>query len=110
MQLASQIVLQYHGGSVAAEASEEWQRIHSQRLAPDDMPLHVVPSPVQLFRVMVEAKLVASSSEAKRLVQEGGVRLDGQPVKDPNHQVVVTDAGGVVLQVGRRKFARLVAN
>jgi tyrosyl-tRNA synthetase len=109
-KLAAQLVRQYHGEESALKALDDWKRVHSERLAPEDMPLHVVQTPTQLFRVILEAKLAASSSEAKRLVQDGGVRLDGQQVKEPNYEILPDRAGGVVLQVGRRKFVKLVAN
>lgn len=107
-KLARQIVFQYHGQSAADRAAESWQRVHSERLAPDDMPLYAMAQPASLFRLIVEAKLVGSSSEAKRLVAEGGVRLGGEQNRDPNFSVPVPDGDGVVLQVGRRKFVRLV--
>ncbi len=107
-KLARQVVLQYHGQSLADKALEEWKRVHSQRLIPEEMPLYVVKSPTQLFRLIVESKLAGGSGEAKRLVQEGGVRLDGQQEKDPNFEVGVPGSEGVVLQVGRRKFVKLV--
>jgi tyrosyl-tRNA synthetase len=64
-----------------------------------------------LFKIMVESSLASGSAEAKRLVQEGAVRLDNEQVKDPNFLIgleQVQNDGGAVLQVGRRKFVRLV--
>ncbi|HEY9786427.1 MAG TPA: tyrosine--tRNA ligase [Candidatus Obscuribacterales bacterium] len=107
-QLARQVVSQYHGEQAAQTALEEWRRVHSQKLLPEDMPLHKVAAPTAIFRLMVEAKLAASSGEAKRLCSEGGVRLDGEQVKDPNHVVDVGAEQELVLQVGRRKFVKLV--
>jgi len=107
-QLAHQIVAQYHNLEAAERAQEEWRRVHSQRLIPEDLPLHTVQAPTQLFRLIHEAKLAGSTSEAKRLVQEGAVRVDGDQVTDPLQEVPVPEPAGVVLQVGRRKFVRLV--
>jgi tyrosyl-tRNA synthetase len=106
-RLAHQIVGQYHGQSAADAALDEWTKVHSQRQIPDEMPSHVVAEPTMLFRVIVESKLASGTTEAKRLVQEGAVRLDGEQVKDPNLQLEI-DGGARVLQVGRRKFVRLV--
>ncbi len=106
--LARQVVEQYHGKEAAENALGEWRRVHSERLLPETMPLHVVSGADYLFRIVVNSNLASGSSEAKRLVQEGAVRLDGEPVKDPNHHVSVPPTDGVVLQVGRRKFVRLV--
>jgi tyrosyl-tRNA synthetase len=106
-KLAHQIVRQYHGQAAADAALDEWNKVHSQRQIPDEMPSHVVAEPTMLFRVIVESKLASGTTEAKRLVQEGAVRLDGEQVKDPNLQLAI-DGGTRVLQVGRRKFVRLV--
>ena len=107
-KLAWQIVSQYHGKDLADKALSEWTRVHSERQVPEDMPSHVVKPDTQLFRVMVDAKLASGTSEAKRLIQEGAVRMDGEQVRDPNLQVTISGAVGVVLQVGRRKFVRLI--
>ncbi len=109
-KLSFQVVSQYHGDEAAARALEEWQRVHSQRLAPEDMPLHVVAAATPLFRLLVDARLAGGTGEAKRLIAEGGVRLDGEQVKEPNREISVSGGRSVVLQVGRRKFVRLVAN
>ncbi len=53
------------------------------------MPSHTVTEPTALFRIMVDSKLSGGSGEAKRLVQEGGVRINGEQVKDPNQQINV---------------------
>src|SRR5262249_49215075 len=106
--LARQVVEQYHGCAAAENALAEWRRVHSDRQLPETMPLHVVSETGQLFRIVLDASLASSSSEAKRLVHEGAVRIDGEQVKDPNHRVAVPAGGGIVLQVGRRKFVRLV--
>jgi tyrosyl-tRNA synthetase len=106
--LATQVVSQYHGAEAGQRAFSEWRRVHSERQAPEEMPAHVVASATQLFRIILESGLAAGSGEAKRLVADGAVRLDGEQQKDPNLLVPVPADGGVVLQVGRRKFVRLV--
>jgi tyrosyl-tRNA synthetase len=59
--------------------------------------------------VIAAARLAPSKSEAKRLVAGGGVSLDGRKVSDPFEIVKVEPAGGAVLQVGKRRFIRLIA-
>ncbi|MBI2811001.1 MAG: tyrosine--tRNA ligase [Candidatus Melainabacteria bacterium] len=81
-RLAEQIVRQYHGDEVAKQATATWQRVHSQKQAPEEMPSHVVSESTPLFRVLVDSQMCAGTGEAKRLVQEGGVRIDGEQVKD----------------------------
>lgn len=108
-QLAQQIVKQYHGEESGVKALDEWKRVHSERQAPDDMPSYVVPDAAPLFRLMVNAGLVAGTGEAKRLIAEGGVRLDGEQIKDPNFEISIPPGNNKVLQAGRRKFVKLVA-
>lgn len=107
-RLGSQIVGQYHGSEKAEAALAEWKKVHSDKQIPDEMPSQVVSSALPLFRLLVEAKMAAGTGEAKRLIQEGAIRLDGEQVKDPNFSVELNDTETKVLQSGRRKFVRLV--
>ncbi len=108
-KLGQRLVLQYHGEAAAEAALATWKKVHSEKQVPDDMPSHTVSEPTALFRLMVDSKLSAGSGEAKRLVQEGGVRINGEQVKDPNQQISVENGSELVLQVGRRKFVKLVS-
>lgn len=108
LKLAGQIVEQYHGAGSGQRALEEWNKVHSEGLVPDDMPSHVVAAPTALFRIMVDSKLAGGTAEAKRLVQDSGVRLDGETAKDHNKSVALKPGEAKILQVGRRKFVRLV--
>jgi tyrosyl-tRNA synthetase len=108
LKLAAQIVEQYHGEGAGQKQLEEWNKVHSEGQAPDDMPSHVVAEPTALFRVMVDSKLAGGTAEAKRLVQDSGVRLDGETAKEANQQISLNPGETKVLQVGRRKFVRLV--
>lgn len=107
-KLAQQIVTQYHGEQAGAAALDDWKRVHSERQAPTDMPSYVVTETLPLFRLMVNAGMVAGTGEAKRLVGEGGVRIDGEPQQDANANVELGSGDSKVLQVGRRKFVKLV--
>jgi tyrosyl-tRNA synthetase len=107
-KLGQRLVLQYHGEAASEAALATWKKVHSEKQVPDDMPSHTVTEPTALFRIMVDSKLCAGSGEAKRLVQEGGVRINGEQVKDPNQQVSVENGTELVLQVGRRKFVKLL--
>ncbi|CAN5546430.1 tyrosine--tRNA ligase [soil metagenome] len=108
-RLAEQVVRQYHGDLVAKQATGTWQRVHSQKQAPEEMPSHVVSESTPLFRVLVDSQMCSGTGEAKRLVQEGGVRIDGEQVKDPNLAIDLAAGENRVVQVGRRKFVRLTA-
>lgn len=106
-QLAHRIVRQYHGDAAGDKAAEEWTRVHGKGEMPEEMNEFVVAEPTQVFRIMVNAALADSSSAAKRLVTEGGVKLDGETIKDPNLMLELAAGQMRVLQVGRRKFVRL---
>ncbi len=108
-KLGQRLVLQYHGEAAAEAALGTWKKVHSEKQIPDDMPSHTVTEPTALFRIMVDSKLSGGSGEAKRHVQEGGVRINGEQVKDPNQQINVENGSELVLQVGRRKFVKLVS-
>ena len=106
-KLATQLVRQYHGEQAAEAATDHWDKVHSKKEVPDDMPSHAVANGTAIFRILVDAKLTNSAGEAKRLCPEGGVRLDGEQIKDPNFAVELSVGQEKVLQVGRRKFVRL---
>jgi tyrosyl-tRNA synthetase len=109
LKLAKQVVFQYHGAEAAEQALKEWQQVHSQGQLPDEMPIFKIEEDQALFRVLTLAGLVSSNAEAKRLIQEGGVKLNGETVKDPNLVVSLQGADTSVVQVGRRKFVKVVA-
>ena len=113
--LARQIVTQYCGAAAAEEELSSFERVHSQRQLPpqDQIPVHQVKADTPLFRILVEAGLASSTSEAKRLIKEGAVQYCSQVVTDPNVSPFAIEAAesseaGNVLQVGRRKFLALV--
>jgi tyrosyl-tRNA synthetase len=112
--LAGEIVRLYHGERAAKEAQGRWQKVHSEREIPEDMPQARVPpnlvrdGRVSLVHLVAGLGLAASNSEARRLVHQGGVRLDGEPVADPDEAFDPIELGGRVLSVGRRRFVRLL--
>lgn len=108
-KLAHQIVLQSHGEAVADASLEQWRRLHSERQMPLEMPAIVVALPELVTRIMVDNNLAKSGNQARQLIEGGGVRLDGVKLNDVRHQVTTVGPDGVVLQVGRRSFLRLLA-
>ncbi len=70
------------------------------------MPEVALPEvPISVKNLLTTCKLVETGGEAKRMVQQGGVSIDGQKAADPNTEVLPRD--GMVVQVGKRRFARL---
>jgi tyrosyl-tRNA synthetase len=105
MRLAREIVEIYHGPEKAASAEEQFRLVFQQSELPEDIPVIAVQGERRLADLMVEHGLAKSKSDARRLIEQGGVRLAGAAAKDPN--AVVGLEGDPVLQVGKRKFVRL---
>lgn len=106
-RLARELVARYTSEKTALKAEEEFDRIFIKKDVPDDIDSRDVPESIELTQLMVDAGLTKSKSEARRLIQGGGVSLDGEKVADVHH--VYEPEGEVVLKVGKRKFLRLVA-
>jgi tyrosyl-tRNA synthetase len=114
-RMAREIVALYHGAEAATGAEERFDLVHREHEIPQDM--EEVPLPaglakdgrVWLPRLITALGLAASNSEARRLIQQGGVRIDGEPVADPSAEVPVDDLAGRVIQVGWRRFVRIAA-
>ena len=108
-RLAREIVSGHHPGK-ADGAAEEWDRKFSKREAPDATEMPKLPVPVEstLLDLVVATKIPKSKGEARRLIQQGGVELDGKKQKDPKLIVKATD--GLILKVGKKnKYFKLEA-
>jgi tyrosyl-tRNA synthetase len=105
MRLAREIVAAFHGPAAAAGAEEYFHTVFQERELPTEMPEITLAAPMSLADLLMSAGLVPSKGEFRRLVQQGGVRLDGHKVEDPN--LTVEPTGTRVLQIGRRKFLRV---
>lgn len=107
-RLARKIVSMYHGDEAAARAEAHFDLIHKQHQVPEDIPeFRLSAEPRRLIDVMVEAGLAKSSGEARRLIRQGGVKLDGETVKD--ELMEIRAEGEKILKVGKRKFLKLVS-
>ena len=107
MRLAFEIVDIFHGTEAAHRAEEHFRTVFQKRELPPEMPEFVLTEPLNVVDLLHAAGLVRSKSEGRRLVQQGGVRLDGEKVRDITTMVAVEDKARV-LQVGKRKFVRLI--
>jgi tyrosyl-tRNA synthetase len=106
-QLAREIVARFHGFPAARAAEEHFDRVHIHKDVPVDVPeVEVVTATIWIARLLVQAGLAPSHTEARRLVEQGGVKLDGQAVTQAEYEWPVRS--GAVLQVGKRRFARIV--
>jgi tyrosyl-tRNA synthetase len=107
MELAREIVTIFHDEAAAQHAEEHFKTVFQQRELPADMDTFTVTGSPTITDVIAASKLAPSKSEARRLIAGGGVSLDGRKVSDP-FELVVPAGGGTVLQVGKRRFVRLI--
>lgn len=104
VMLALEVVERFHSKRAAQEALEDFQARFQRGAQPESMP-EVTVAAAAIPQVLKQAGLVASTSEAQRLIDGGGVRLDGEKICDRGVQL--TAGATVVLQVGKRRFARV---
>ena len=107
MQLAREIVSIFHGDEAAGEAEHHFRTVFQERELPPEMPIYALEGPTNVVEVITASGLAKSKSEARRLIQQGGVRLNGEKLESID--AVVTVEKEAVLQVGKRKFTKLVA-
>jgi len=108
-RLAREIVALYHGADAATAAEEEFDRIFVRKDLPDEVPeLRIMTNgaPVGILRLLTETGMASSNSDARRLIDQGGVSIDGQRIADQAAQIDA--AQGVILKVGKRKFIRVI--
>ena len=102
-QLAHEIVTRYHGEAAAQHAKAEFDRVHKQRDLPSDMPEFSFEGPIWIAKLLTEAGLEPSTSQARRDIKQGAVKIDQQKVQDEQLQL---ESGEYIVQVGKRKFAK----
>lgn len=102
--LAQEIVTRFHSAKDAEAALAEFEARFQRGVLPEDMP-EVSVAAGSIMQVLKAAGLTASTSEAQRMISGGGVRINGEKVGDGNTALVVGEC--VVMQVGKRKFARI---
>ncbi|MDD2694613.1 MAG: tyrosine--tRNA ligase [Anaerolineales bacterium] len=105
MKLAREIVEIFYSAEAARQAEEAFVRVFQQGDLPEDMPVYQLKGGQSVLDVLVEGKLVGSKSEGRRLVEQQGVRLDGETLADANQEF--PRAG--ILQVGKRRYLRVVS-
>lgn len=106
MKLAHQITEEYHGKEGADKAQEEFINVVSNKGIPEDIQEVKVEQGKNILDLITELKFAASRGEAKRLIQGGGVKIDGEKITDMGYTISFEES--VVLQAGKRKFAKLV--
>ncbi len=101
----------YHGAGAGAAAEAEFDRVFKAHQTPSDVPDHEVAAsefPLRLARLLALAGLVPSNKEGRRKIEQGGVRIAGERITDPDVEVEADAMRGQLVQVGKRAWARIV--
>ena len=102
--LALEIIERFYSKKMAEEAKAEFQRVHANNEIPTDMEeFELSESPIWIAKALVECKLTPSTSQARRDIKQGAVKIDQEKIEDEQFQL---QSGEYILQVGKRKFAK----
>ncbi|MEP0355464.1 MAG: tyrosine--tRNA ligase [Paraglaciecola sp.] len=108
IDLAKEIITRFHNDEAAAVAHNEFIQRFQKNAIPDEMPkfeFELGAEGLAIANTLKDAQLVSSTSEAMRMIKQGAVKMDSEKVTDPKHRFIAADE--VILQVGKRKFARI---
>jgi tyrosyl-tRNA synthetase len=108
IDLAKELIARFHNEQDAEAAHQDFIQRFQKNVIPDEMPEFefVLPSEgLMIANILKDADLVNSTSDAMRMIKQGAVKLDGEKIDNIKHQF--TQASQVVLQIGKRKFARI---
>lgn len=108
-RFASAVVSFLHSTQSAQKAQEEFEKVVQKQELPQDIPIYqyIGQRSINIVDLLVEAKLVESKSEAKRVVEQGGVTIDNQVISDPNS--LFNPKNGQIIRVGKRRFLKIQA-
>ena len=107
-QLAREITAKFHSEEAATAAERNFEEVFQKKGLPDEIPEKIVSSeePVWLPQLLVDAQLVKSSSEGRRMIKQNAVSLDGEKIADMNF--AVEPRGEILLKVGKRRFCKIL--
>ncbi|SFV56487.1 Tyrosyl-tRNA synthetase [hydrothermal vent metagenome] len=103
-ELALEITTRFHDNDAAQKAKEEFERVHAKSQIPSDIKEITLEGPIWIAKALVEAGIENSTSQARRDIKQGAVRVDQQKISDEQLQL---EGGEYILQVGKRKFAKV---
>jgi tyrosyl-tRNA synthetase len=110
MRLAEEVISGFHGQEAARKAAENFQRVFRDRQAPAEAEVQRVSrGPAKkLVTLLVELQLASSKSEAGRLIEQGGVEIDGVRVEDPRKDIDLSNPVEFLLRAGKKRFLRII--
>jgi tyrosyl-tRNA synthetase len=106
LELARRVVADFHGAPAARQAVEEFDRVFRLKQAPESAPGRAQSGATKLLDLMIEQRLAESKSEARRLIKDGAVSVNGAKTTDP--QLVLEAPGEYHLRVGKHRFLKLM--
>lgn len=106
-ELAFRIVRDFHGNEAAETARAHFNRVFKQRENPEEMPIFEISSDMALVDLVAKLGFASSKSEARRLIRQGGVSIDGKKISNLAFRVRSKSLSEFVLRVGKRKFGRV---
>jgi tyrosyl-tRNA synthetase len=109
--LARKLVSEFHSEAAAQHAEEKFNRVFRDKQTPEDVPTMERSLPgdsIELSKLLVEVGLAPSIREAKRLIEQGGVSVDGERVTDVKAVLSVGQKKETLLKVGKRRFLRVI--
>lgn len=107
LRLAHEVVAMYHSTDESEKAEKEFVRVFSQREVPEDIPTYTPKEKkMWIVKLLVDSGLAPTKSEARRLIEQGGVEIDGSVIKDVNMEVEFEK--NIILKVGKRKFLKII--
>ena len=110
IKLACELVARYHSAELADKAKSEFNNVFRNKKIPEDIPVTKTwgAEPRGICKVLTENSLTASSSEARRLVQQGAVVIDGEKIKDIKHEL--RGNREYLIKVGKKRFLKITAS
>ncbi len=106
-RLAKEVVKLFYGVDEAGAASDRFDQLFKEHETPEDIPEHKIKSAMSIVDVMVDCGLAKSKSDARRLIEGGGVKMDGVVIENPE-QLIEPSKSGVLIQKGKRHFVRVL--
>ena len=108
--LAKMLVADFHSEAAANEAEAEFRRRFVEHKAPSDIETRIIKynEPIKLIDLLIEYNFAPSKAEARRLISQGGVRVNGEKIQDVTYQLVLSGPREFQIQVGKLKFLKVV--
>jgi tyrosyl-tRNA synthetase len=111
VKLAKEIIRIYHSQKSADEAEKEFESVFSKGNIPQDMPLYKITkisfkdNKIWICLLLTQTGLTQSNTEARKMIKQGGVSVDGEKISDESLHIIPKD--GMIVQVGKRRFIKL---